>query len=434
MASRLDNWCSSESSFKFVDKLKSPLCFVLGADEPPPPSSSSSSPPPSPRGSDGGVREEAVNENSRSPRPESPQPKTASPKRPNDSPRDVSPSPQVTPNRRDLSSSSSPKAADAPAPTLPNDTNSSLANSPANAPVQGGNPFPDTPVAATSEGQRLPGVGHGGGNPTILIVSLICGAMFAMLLVGAFVFHRRKQSRTKNAPPVLPSNTHELEDGIFDAVPKPKPGNMDFTIEDFTAAPIGLYDREANKSPPPPSTMPVFEINMEAVDGNKRPLSAIPKHMLINTTAPFSPTLPESGRSTPLTSRDVIFSSPFSPTDTGYHIAEDQVFGAPMYGLRSTSPKTPTTQPTYSPNTAAIAAAVVSAVQGTASAQHSPTFMKNESRMSMDWPSAFDDEPYGSDARIVDLGYGANMAGDDDVEEFPDVPRVDPADPRLKVM
>lgn len=243
---------------------------------------------------------------------------------------------------------------------------------PMDFPPQGGNPFPDNSAVAQTRSTALPT----NNASTVLIVGVACAGMFAAFLIGMFIMHRRRQP---------PMQSQKAEDGIFDAVPRAK-SNTEFKIEDFSSAPTGLYERDALTPPP-------HQLN------NGRPISfGLPRVEPVADEYPIP-----DGANTP---RDLIFSSPFSPTDTGYRVTDEQVFGSHVYGKN------------YTPNAAAVAAAVVSAVKG-------------RERQSIAWPAEFeDDDPLGGSNSVVDLGYGANIS--DDVEEFPDVPKVDPNDPRLK--
>jgi len=258
--------------------------------------------------------------------------------------------------------------------------------------------------------------------PTTLIVGAVCGVLFAVFLVAVFVMHRRRPSKS-----VL-NGRNGIEDGIFDVVPKT--ANTDFTIEDFSAAPTGLYQRESVT--PPPLQQHVID------DDVMREVDAVTRGPRIVTTnlGRRSPQL-----DTPWGSKNLIFASPYSPSDTGYHVSDDHVLGSPVYGVprvgvsSGASGVSPTT-----PNAAAVAAAVASAVRGTTTnvvrvsggRRKMPGGVSAERRHSMEWPAEFDDDdPLGlmDSQAAVDLGFGAT--GNYDFEDFPDVPRVNPNDPRL---
>jgi len=346
-----------------------------------------------------------------------------------------------------------PSAAPAPAPSIQeqavdpsassNVPSSSPASTPAPAPQAnqtpiGGDPFPQAQV----QGQAPSTAAGSRSSPTVLIVGTVCAAMFAVLLVAAFVVYKRRQTRQAE---MVDKRKTGIEDGIFEVVPKGQ--NTDFTFEDFSAAPTGLYEREAITPPP------VEQHAVDDEDDVMREVESITrKTPRIITTSISRNAVPEETVRTPWGSKDLIFASPYAPTDTGYHIADDHVFGAPVYGVPrvgvsgvGNSGVSP-----YTPNAAAVAAAVVSAVQGTANVVRVSGGKKNingiptERRHSMEWPAEFDDpedDPLGlanssssassnNTGAVVDLGYGANMV--DEVEEFPDVPRVDPNDPRLR--
>jgi len=332
------------------------------------------------------------------------------------------------------------------ASVAPSSTDTSTAALPTLPPI-GGNPFPE----AQAQGQASAGTKAASKfSPTVLIVGTVCAALFAVLLIGAFVVYKRRQSQGKTD--AMNKRHSGIEDGIFEVVPK---GGKDteFTFEDFATAPTGLYEREAI-TPPPLEQHSAVDYDeddvMREVDAITRKAPRI-SILTSSTTAAsaggggvgrMSPPLPE----TPWGSKDLIFASPYTPTDTGYHIADEHVYGAPVYGVPRVGVSGVGTSgvSAYTPNAAAVAAAVVSAVQGTANVVRVSGGKKNingipsERRHSMEWPAEFDDpedDPLGltessAAAAAVDLGYGANMV--DEVEEFPDVPRVDPNDPRLR--
>jgi len=331
-----------------------------------------------------------------------------------------------------------------PSAATPSNTSALPANTPAPTTPQanqtpvGGDPFPEAQV----QGQAPSTAAGSRSSPTALIVGTVCAAMFAVLLVAAFVVYKRRQTRQAEMVDKRMSGGGGggIEDGIFEVVPKGP--NTDFTFEDFSAAPTGLYEREAITPPP------VEQHAVDDEDDVMREVDAITRGTPRIITANLGRNaVPEETVKTPWGSKDLIFASPYAPTDTGYHIADEHVYGAPVYGVPrvGVSGVGSSGVSAYTPNAAAVAAAVVSAVQGTANVVRVSGGKKNingiptERRHSMEWPAEFDDpedDPLGlanstanTEGAVVDLGYGANMV--DEVEEFPDVPRVDPNDPRL---
>jgi len=232
-------------------------------------------------------------------------------------------------------------------------------------------PFP----TAVAEGQNAGNTITSGSNTTVLIVSSVIAGLFAVLLVGAFVMYRLKKRNSKDEG----KRNSNLENGIFDAVPRANP-KQDFTIEDFAAAPGGLYEEDKNVEKKPQ----IPQITTTEPEGR--------------TTPP--PLTPWGSKAGPEVS-NLIFSSPYEAADTEYHISEDHVFGAPMYvvprvgvaGINLTTP-----------NAAAVA-------QNTMQRQ----------RHSMEWPAEFDDDPLNPEFGF-EIPYGANMGTLDGIEEFPEVP------------
>jgi len=238
--------------------------------------------------------------------------------------------------------------------------------------------------AASAESQNAAPISSGGGgNQTVLIVSSVVAALFAVMLVGAFVMYRIK--RKKSAEKQDKRSTMMLENGIFDAVPRANP-KADFTIEDFAAAPNGLYEGDDDAAVEKKPQIP--KITTQLSDAQP-------------SAAPLTPWGSKSGPEV----TNLIFSSPYEAADTEYHISEDHVFGAPMYvvprvgvaGINLTTP-----------NAAAVAQS--------ARANSPPN-----PRHSMEWPAEFDDDPLNPEFGY-EIPYGANMAATDGMEAFPDVP------------
>jgi len=247
-------------------------------------------------------------------------------------------------------------------------------------------PFTGAAVGAATADQTATPVSSGG-SQTVLIVSSIVAALFAVMLVGAFVMYRLKRKKSK----VVDNNkrgTMMLENGIFDAVPRANP-KADFTIEDFAAAPNGLYEEEDDSAVEKKPQIPKITTQLSDAQPSATPLT------------PWGSKSVTDGNS-------LIFSSPYEHADTEYHISEDHVFGAPMYvvprvgvaGINLTTP-----------NAAAVAQ----------NAQNARANSPTNPRHSMEWPAEFDDDPLNPEFGF-EIPYGANMAATDGIEEFPDVP------------
>jgi len=217
------------------------------------------------------------------------------------------------------------------------------------------------------------------------------------MLIGAFIMYRIKKRRDSPSLDKDPGKrgTLMLENGIFDAVPRSS-AKADFTIEDFAAAPNGLYEEEE-----------------EAVKAEKKPNIPLIKTQFANLSgegggggAMGTPLTPWGSKSGAELGGSLIFSSPYENADTEYHISEDHVFGAPMYvipriGVSGVNLTTP--------NAAAVAQAAEKQQES-----HNP-------RHTMEWPAEFDDDPLNPEFGF-EIPYGANLAAVDGIEEFPDVP------------
>jgi flagellar basal body-associated protein FliL len=264
-------------------------------------------------------------------------------------------------------------------PFLAADPNASSVALPSEVAGASVDPFPTVSAESQTAGTSM----NQGGSATVLIVSSIVAALFAVMLIGAFVMYRMKKNKQKDDSVDGKRASANLENGIFDAVPRANP-KAEFTIEDFAAAPNGLYEEEDEKHVEKKTQIPQITTQFADHPAN---------------TTPLTPWGSKSGADSGL-----IFSSPYEHADTEYHISEDHVFGAPMYvvprvgvaGINLTTP-----------NAAAVAQ----------NAQNSPT----NPRHSMEWPAEFDDDPLNPEFGF-EIPYGANMAAVDGIEEFPDVP------------
>jgi hypothetical protein len=241
-----------------------------------------------------------------------------------------------------------------------------------------------------------------------LVIGLVCAALFAALLAGAFIVRRVRQRRARDAE----LQQRSMEAGIFtpDAMrqvsqevgsPKKQHAAAPYaTAEDFSAAPPALlYDRRAD-APQLPSIETNTRLTMGAV--------ALPTP---SKTLSQQPTWPQNGD--PQRSIDVIFDSPFSPAPAADASDDSQVFGTPLYDSSMNGTGS------------------VRVLRGSGSS--SPTKAAAdllENRHSMEWPDA-EDDPLSLEREIIAAGIGGESGADGPVEEFPAVPIVDPNDPRL---